>query len=254
MKIAVMTKILPDDEDITIAEDRTLDYSMAKPVVSTYDLNAIEVAAQLAEATQSTLIAFSAGPKNVDNSKTKKNILSRGVDELHLAIDDDYDGADAYQTAQALAQLVGKCGDIDLAICGDGSADLYARQVDVQLADALGWPVVNGVTSIEVNGETATISRILETEEETVQVTLPAVVSVIPEAAQPRIAGMKDILAAGKKPVETFSAADLGGAAVSTIEVVEIKAPVPTPRKQELFDAATEGDLDRFVSALKSDL
>ena len=50
MNIVVCCKVVPDDQDIQVAADGTLDYSKAKPIVSAYDLNAIEAAAQLAAA------------------------------------------------------------------------------------------------------------------------------------------------------------------------------------------------------------
>ena len=50
MNIAVAVKVVPDDQDIAVAADRTLDYSKAHQVVSEYDLNAIEAAALLADA------------------------------------------------------------------------------------------------------------------------------------------------------------------------------------------------------------
>ncbi len=52
-------KVVPDDQDIVVAADRSLDYSKAHQVVSEYDLNAIEAAAQLAEELGATLYAVS---------------------------------------------------------------------------------------------------------------------------------------------------------------------------------------------------
>ena len=52
MNIVVCCKVVPDDQDIQVAADGTLDYSKAKPIVSAYDLNAIEAAAQLAAANE----------------------------------------------------------------------------------------------------------------------------------------------------------------------------------------------------------
>ena len=49
MNIVVCCKVVPDDQDIQVAADGTLDYSKAKPIVSAYDLNAIEAAALLAD-------------------------------------------------------------------------------------------------------------------------------------------------------------------------------------------------------------
>ena len=76
MNIFVAAKLVPDDQDIQVAADRSLDYSKAKPVVSVYDLNAIEAAAQLAKANDgSTVKVVSVGPKSIDDSKLKKNLL-----------------------------------------------------------------------------------------------------------------------------------------------------------------------------------
>ena len=52
VKIAVAFKVVPDDQDIQVSADGTLDYSKAKNTVSAYDLNAIEAAAQLAAANE----------------------------------------------------------------------------------------------------------------------------------------------------------------------------------------------------------
>ena len=70
MKIAVTVKVLPDDQDIVATADGKLDFSRAKNVISTYDLNAIEAAAQLAEAQGAELVAVSVGPARIDDTKT----------------------------------------------------------------------------------------------------------------------------------------------------------------------------------------
>ena len=249
MNIVVCCKVVPDDQDIQVAADGTLDYSKAKPIVSAYDLNAIEAAAQLADGGR--VVAVTAGPADIDDSKLKKNILARGVDELYMTADDACKGLDAHAAAAALADLVAKAGEYDLILCGDGSADDYAQQVDVQLADALGLPVVTAVSAVSVEGAVATCDRMLETQLQTVQVDLPAVISVVPDIALPRIPGMKDILAAGKKPSSVNAASDVEAAVV---DVVETKAPQQAERKMEVLDASVDGDLEKFAAALKAAL
>lgn len=252
MRILVTCKIVPDDQDVQVVGDGTLDFSRAHQVVSTYDLNAIEAAAQLAAANEgSSVVAISAGTKKADDSKTKKNILARGVDELYLACDDRCDGMDAHATAAVLAELAQQAGPWDLILCGDGSADNYAQQVDVQLAAALGVPVVNGAVSISVEGDGLVVERALEDVVEVVNVPLPAVVSVSPDIALPRIAGMKDILAAGKKPMHVAAAGDVPENAVVT---VECKAPEQKPRRQEVVDASEDGAIETFAAAIKAAL
>lgn len=253
MNIFVSAKLVPDDQDIQVASDRSLDFSKAKPVISTYDLNAIEAAAQLASTCEgSTVKVVSVGPAEIDDSKLKKNLLARGTNELVLVADDALQGADARRTAKALAAAISSQGDFDLIICGDGSADEYAQQVDVQLACELGVPVVTSAKSIEIKGDAIEVKRVLEDEIQIVQVSLPAVVSVVPDIALPRIPGMKDILQAGKKPMNVGpNTCDLGEASV---EVVSCAAPEPAPRKQDVLDASQDGAIEHFAQALKAAL
>ena len=249
MNIVVCCKVVPDDQDIQVAADGTLDYSKAKPIVSAYDLNAIEAAAQLADGGR--VVAVTAGPADIDDSKLKKNILARGVDELYMTADDACKGLDAHAAAAALADLVAKAGEYELILCGDGSADDYAQQVDVQLAARLGLPSVNGATKIEAGSGSVTVERTLEDVVEVVEAPLPCVVSVAPDIALPRIPGMKDILAAGKKPSSVNAASDV---AAAVVDVVETKAPQQAERKMEVLDASVDGDLEKFAAALKAAL
>ena len=235
MKIAVAVKVVADDQDITVAGDRSLDYSKAKPVISTYDKNAIEAAAQLASSTGGEADVISAASADYD-AKTKKDIRSRGVNELKVATG-VADTADSYATAQALKDL---CAGYDLIITGEGSADFYAGQVNVQLAAALGYPVINEVTAIEAADGKVVVKRTLDTEVQTVEVPLPAVVSVSPAICEARIPGMRDILQAGKKP---SSAADV--AVETKVSYDEILAPVPADRKNQIFD-----DVNAFAAAV----
>ena len=252
MNIVAAFKVVPDDQDIQVSADGSLDYSKAKNTVSAYDLNAIEAAAQLAAANEgSKVVAVTVGGADIDDSKLKKNVLARGVDELYMTADAACADLDANAAAAALAELVGTVGGFDVILCGDGSADNYAQQVDVQLADALDLPVVTAVSAVSVEGAVATCDRMLETQLQTVQVDLPAVISVVPDIALPRIPGMKDILAAGKKPMNVAGAA---GAYENAIDVVSCLAPKQADRKQEILEASADGAIAQFAAALKAAL
>lgn len=251
VKIAVAFKVVPDDQDIQVAPDRSLDFSKAKGTVSAYDLNAIEAAVQLAAANPgSTVTAVTAGGGAIDDSKLKKNVLARGVDDLIMVADDTCAGMDAAGASQVLAAVLAD-GAYDVVLCGDGSADDYAQQVDVQLAARLGVPSVSAVTGLSVEDGVLVVDRTLEDVVETVEVPLPAVVSVAPDAAAPRIPGMKDILAAGKKPMDVRSA-PLAPAAV--IRRVSCAAPEAAERACNVTDAAADGAVEAFAAALKAAL
>ena len=252
MKIVVACKVVADDQDIVVAADGGLDYSKAKNTVSAYDLNAIEAAAQLAAANEgSKVIAMTVGGAGIDDSKLKKNVLARGVDELYMTADAALADLDANAAAGALAELVAKVGGYDVILCGDGSADNYAQQVDVQLAAKLGLPVVNAATKITAKDGALEVERTLEDAVEVVEVPLPCVVSVAPDIALPRIPGMKDILAAGKKPMNVAGA---DGAYASALETVSCLAPKQADRKQEVLEASADGAIAQFAAALKAAL
>lgn len=252
MNIIVPIKVLADDQDIVVAADRSLDDSKAHRIVSTYDLNAIEAAVQLASAhADSKVVCVSVADAKADDSKLKKGILARGVDELVMIADDACADLDAHATAAMLARLVDGLDAADLIVCGDGSADNYAQQVDVQLAARLGLPSVNGATKIEAGSGSVTVERTLEDVVEVVEAPLPCVVSVAPDIALPRIPGMKDILAAGKKPMGVAGA---DGAYESALEVLSCKAPEQAERKLEVMDASEDGAIEKFAAALKAAL
>ena len=241
MNIIVPIKVLADDQDIVVAADRSLDDSKAHRIVSTYDLNAIEAAVQLASTHEgSKVVCVSVADAKADDSKLKKGILARGVDELVMIADDACADLDAHATAAMLARLVDGLDAADLIVCGDGSADNYAQQVDVQLAAKLGLPVVTAATKITAKDGALEVERTLEDVVEVVEVPLPAVVSVAPDIALPRIPGMKDILAAG--------------AYESSIEVASCLAPKQADRKREILEASADGAIEQFAAALKAAL
>ncbi len=118
------------------------------PKISQYDLNAIEAACQLKQqAAEAQVTALSVGGKALTNAKGRKDVLSRGPDELIVVIDDQFERALPQQTATALAAAAQKAG-FDLILCGDGSSDLYAQQVGLLVGEILNIPAVNGVSKI----------------------------------------------------------------------------------------------------------
>ena len=252
MNIIVAFKVVPDDQDIQVAADGSLDASKAPQKVSEYDLNAIEAAAQLAAANEgSQVFAVTVGGSRIDDSKLKKNVMARGADKLFMVADDAAADLDSHATAAALADLIGTVGDYDVIICGDGSADIFAQQVDVQLAYKLGIPSVNSVISLEANAGAITARRKLEDVIETVELPLPCLVAVTPDIALPRIPGMGDILKAGKKPMEVSGAAN---AYANVTETISVKAPEQVDRKLDVKDAAEDGAIEAFAAAIKAAL
>lgn len=245
-------KIVPDSQDVAVGGNGEMDVSKARPVVSEYDLPAIEAAARVAkESPESKVVAVTAGPASIDDSKVKKNVLARGADELEMRADDSLSGLDAFATAEVLAGVIEGLGDIDLVVCGDGSADEYVQQVDVQLAERLGMPIATSVVGLSVRGEVGGHG------DDSGQTELDRLDAVLEGPrrrgyfATPRIPGMKDILAAGKRPMNV-SGAD--AAPQPTLETIELAAPEKAERNPTIVSASEDGAIDKLAEAVKAAL
>jgi electron transfer flavoprotein beta subunit len=211
MRIVACFKVSPETQDVSVRADRTLDLSRAKDKIGAYDLNAIEAARQLADQAGGEVVGLTVGePEALANSKVRKDALSRGLDRLVTVPVAGASGLDSFQTASALAQALAAQGAYDLVLLGAGSSDQYSQQVGNQLGALLGVPTLNGVDQVTLQyaaqGAAVTVERVLEDSAQVVEVALPAVLTVTSGINTPRLAGMRDILAAGKKPVDESSA------------------------------------------------
>ena len=111
--------------------------------------------------------------------------------------------------------------------------------------------MLNDVGQVRTDGDAVLVTRSLPTGEQELRCATPAVLSVATDAATARVPGMKDILAAGKKPSSVNAASDV---AAAVVDVVETKAPQQAERKMEVLDASVDGDLEKFAAALKAAL
>lgn len=247
-------KAVPDEQDIVVRDDRTISIDKAQWGIGQYDLNAVEAGKQLIEAEGGKLTGLSVGGKILENTKLKKDILSRGLDDLYLVIDEDAEKLDSYQVAQILKEAIKKIGDFDLVLCGAGSSDLYAQQVGNQLGELLDVPVVNGVNKITKKEGKVIVERILEDAIQVLEIPLPAVLSVTSEINFPRIPGMREILKANKKPVTNFSLSELGIEKTQpNSEVLSTLSPEQEDRRQLIIESDTDDGIQDFVRLLKEE-
>ncbi|MDR1431503.1 MAG: putative electron transfer flavoprotein FixA [Propionibacteriaceae bacterium] len=250
MRIVACVKACPDTQDITAAPDRTLSFERAQFKVGTYDLNAIEAARALADETGGEAIGLSVGGSALASSKLRKDVLSRGLDAFNVICDDAYSELDSYQSAALLQDALGQLGGYDLVLCGAGSSDVYAQQVGNQLGALLGVPTLNNVHKVSVGSGKAVVERLLESVVQVIEVPLPAVLSLTSASNIPRIPSMKDILAAGKKPVNQLSAS----AAVpqARVEVKSVLAPEQQSRQLDVYDGDVGAAVAKLASYLKA--
>lgn len=249
MKILVGCKLVPEDQDIVVQNDGTLDMSKAAPKISQFDLNAIQTAVDIKKQnTDATITALSVGGKKLENVKVRKDMLSRGLDELVVVTNEKYENILPHQTSKILSEVAKEQG-FDLIICGDGSGDLYAQQTGIKLGALLDIPAVNGISQIVSIDENKVVAkRALENEVETLEIPIPAVICVSADINEPSIPGMKAILAAGKKPVNVKEVVVEDSALV---DLVEIKAPKKKERAHIIIEGDSEDQIAEFVNNLR---
>ncbi len=246
MKIVVAMKQVPDVQAIRI-RDRKPVLDDVQFTLGSIDKNALEAGIQLKESAGASLVVLSAGSEEVED--TIKEALAAGADEAFLIADDSIKNADSADVAQLLAAAISKIDDASIVIFGEGSGDNYSGQVSSRVADILNWPQVGFASSIELGPDTAKIIRSLEDSEETVECSLPVIVSVLAGINEPRIPSVTQILKAGKKPKEVVSADELGIKipAVKKISTVSNLAP-ESQRKQIAVKSVEE-----LVKALEAE-
>lgn len=243
MKIVVAYKWARNPQDAEVREDGTVDFGRSRAAVSEYDPVAFEVARRLADATGGEVIGLSVGDTSIGTSLARKAALSRGLDRLVLVADDALADADSTRLAAVLAAAVRTIEDVDLVIAGESSTDLAEGQVPLTLAAGLGWTGLAGICDVGVADEVVTVRRDLPDRRQTLLLDGPAVLSVTADAVVPRIPGMKEILAAAKKPVQVLDHASLdvtsvGAAGEASFEVLSTSRPADGTRRRVLIDGA----------------
>jgi electron transfer flavoprotein beta subunit len=178
------------------------------PVIDPYAEYAVEAALRIKDAQGGKITALSLGTGLVPEVIRKP--LAMGVNELILLEDEAFAEGDSWSTAYALAMAVRKVGDYDLIFCGREAADWDAGQVGSGIAEILGLPSVTLARKIEVTDGKARVERVTDDGYETVEVSLPALITVSNELGEPRYPTIKGILVAKKKELIIWKPADIG--------------------------------------------
>lgn len=242
MNIVVAMKQVPDLRQIRIRQRQPV----WDDVILTFgnlDKNALEAGLQIREAVQGRVIALCAGSEQLKD--TVKEALAAGADEARLVLfDGDMESA---LSARLIAAAVQRLGQVDMVIMGEGSGDNYSSQVGPRVAQILDWPQVGYASSIEVEGSAVRLTRSLEEGEEVLEGPLPLVVTVTADINRPRLPSVTQILKAGRKPVEVWTADQLDiKPAAPLVETVSNLAPEMLRRSQ------TVDGIAELVRVLKS--
>ncbi|MCD6391499.1 MAG: electron transfer flavoprotein subunit beta/FixA family protein [Dehalococcoidia bacterium] len=179
-----------------------------KPVIGQYEEFALEAALKIKDTVGGKITALSLGNNFVRD--VIKKTLAVGSDELILLEDEAFEDGDSWSTANALAMAIKKIGEYDIIFCGRQSSDWDAGQVGLGIAEILGIPAVTLARKVEITNGKAKVEQVIPDGYRSVEVTLPALITVTSELGALRYATLKGIMAAGKKQPVVWKPADIG--------------------------------------------
>ena len=214
MRIVVCVKQIPDPEaafsqfKVDEQAKKVVPAPGLKQVMSPFDEQAVEAALRLRDAGADTKITVvSMGSESV--RAVLKHGLAMGADEGALLCDPAFENADGYTTAVTLAAAVKKLG-CDLLLAGRQAADWDAGVVGPGLGELLGLPVLSFAQDLKVKSGVLRVERVLDDGVETLEVELPAVVTISNELGEARKPSLRETMRAARKPIAAWTAADLG--------------------------------------------
>ena len=189
-----------------------------------------------------------AGPK----ARRWEKALAMGADEGFLVSDRAFAGADTWATSLTLARAIERTGPFDAVLCGKQAIDGDTAQVGPGIAAWLGWPQVTYVTGVDrQEADALEVTRLFEEGSARMRVRLPAVLTVLKEANEPRLPVLSGRLRALDRPWQRLDATALGlkpdevGLMGSPTRVVGVAVP-DTRRRQRRLD----GEVRQVAAAL----
>ncbi|MCC7366270.1 MAG: electron transfer flavoprotein subunit beta/FixA family protein [Dehalococcoidia bacterium] len=219
----------------------------AQPLLSTFDLHAVEAAACLKEAHGATVTALTvAGP---EAEPGLRRALAAGCDQAVRVAPPAGAGHDRLAIAHSLAAAIRTLPPADLVLCGRIAAGWDMGHVPAMLAEVLGFPYASPVTAIEARDDGASVElrRLTVDGYEVVHADLPLVAAVSNEINEPRYPTMRSVLDAQRA---TITVADGAVAADATAARLTALRPRDLSAECELIDGETAEDRGMALAAV----
>ena len=223
MKILVAIKRVVDaNVKVRVKGDGTgVDLTNAKMAINPFCEIAIEEAIRIKESgAANEVIAVSVGPKV--SQEQIRTALALGADRGILVETDQQ--VEPLAVAKILKTLVEKEG-IDLVILGKQSIDTDNNQVGQMLAALCDYPQGTFACKAEFKDGKVEVTREIDGGEQTVLLSLPAIITTDLRLNEPRYASLPNIMKAKKKPIDETSPANLGVDISSKLQTLSVAAP-----------------------------
>ena len=210
-----------------------------------FDEIAVEQAIRLKEAgTAEEIIAVSIGVKQ--SQETLRTALAMGADRaiLVVATDDVHNDIEPLAVAKILKAVIDE-EQPGLVLAGKQAIDNDMNATGQMLAALTGWAQGTFASELDVDGDSATITREVDGGLQTIKIKMPAIVTVDLRLNEPRYASLPNIMKAKKKPMDEKTPADYG------IDVTPRLAVVTTAEPETRAAGIIVGSVDELVEKLK---
>ena len=195
MRIYVCVKQVPDTSGkVAVNENGTLNRASMATIINPDDMNAMEAALKIKDATGCQVTAVTMGPPPAKGML--QELMAMGADDAVLISGREFGGSDTFATSQIIAGALHHLGigEEDIVFCGRQAIDGDTAQVGPQIAEKLGIPQVTYAGEIEKDGNVLRIKRLLEDGYMTVEVKTPCLITCVKELNEPRYLTVKGIL------------------------------------------------------------
>ena len=240
MKVLVPVKRVIDyNVKVRVKADGSgVDLANVKMSMNPFDEIAVEEAIRLKEAGKaSEIVAVSIGVKQ--SQETLRTALAMGADRAVLiqAADDVHTDIEPLAVAKLLKGVIDE-EQPGLVLCGKQSIDNDMNATGQMLAALLGWSQATYASEVEINEDSATVTREVDGGLQTIKVTMPAIISVDLRLNEPRYASLPNIMKAKKKPLDEKTPADYGVDVSPRLEIVKTEEPAARAAGVKVADVA----------------
>ncbi len=237
MKILVAVKRVVDyNVKVRVKSDNTgVDIANVKMSMNPFDEIAVEEAVRLKEKGAATeIIAVSCGPAQC--AETLRTAMAIGADRAILV-----ETAEELQPL-AVAKLLKAIMDKEqpgLVILGKQAIDDDCNQTGQMLAALADLPQTTFASKVEVNGDKASVTREVDGGLETLEISLPAIITTDLRLNEPRYVTLPNIMKAKKKQLDNFKPEDLGVDVKPRIKTLKVVEPPKRSAGIKVPDVAT---------------
>ncbi len=257
LNILVCVKQIPDVDLVRMdPETGNLIRTGVPTLTNPPDLNALEAAVQVKERFGGRITLITMGPPMAES--TLRECLAVGGDDAVLITGRPFGGADTLSTSYAIVMAAGMKGRFDLIFCGKESLDGATGQMASQLAERFDAAQISCCRSIEeIADGKIRATRALETGRETVEATLPCLITVEKDEYYGRLPNLAAYLASKTAPVTVFTENDIDGLDLQRIGVPgsgtivpKIYPPVLPEPGQMLRTGSVKSDVSALIRVL----